>query len=446
MIRNKIAYGAIAFKSPASWAYMKEGSMLFRSSRETLLQYQDKRYQQLLLYAYEHTKYYHRVFDDISLIHKGSINQNRYNDIPILTKEIIRREGNALISDEAKDRGAYTNTSGGSTGEPICFMQDKEYFACNFGDKLLFGVLNGKLPGDREIKLWGSERDILEGSIGFKEKCINWCFNRKFLNSFVLTPKQMAEYAIIINKEKPVQIWAYADSIYQLAHFANQNNIHMFSPRNIITTAGVLYDDMREEIRQAFSGSHVLNQYGSREAGVIGCEVGDQSGIRVFEHSVKAEILDSSTRHVSDHGEGELLITNLTNYSMPLIRYRIGDTGEISADEVKLNGSFAVLKRLTGRTNTHLKKEDGSIVHGEYVTHLFYHKEWIENFKVIQHTYKEIEFQIVLKKGTIVNDAELEQMKNDLKQVIDDCSIQVSFWDAIPKLKSGKYQYVISEV
>jgi len=446
MIRNKIAYGAITLKSPASWKYMKKGELLFHSPREALLQYQDRQYQKLLLYAYEHTKYYRRVFDDIALIREGIIDKKRYRDIPILTKDIIRKEGSTLISDEAGKRGFYTNTSGGSTGEPVCFVQDKEYFACNFGDKILFGVLNGKLPGDKEIKLWGSERDILEGSIGIKEKCINWCFNRKFLNSFVLTPKQMEEYARLINKEKPVQIWAYADSVYQLARFASQNNIPLFSPRNIVTTAGVLYDEMREEIKNAFPYARVLNQYGSREAGVIGCESEPNHGIRIFEHSVKAEILDHSTGHVSGHGEGELLITNLTNYSMPLIRYRIGDTGEISDGSEGLEGSFAVLKRLTGRTNAHLKKEDGSLVHGEYVTHLFYHKEWIENFKVIQHAYKEIEFQIVRKKETNVNNAELEQMKSDLIKVIDGCRIQVSFVEEIPKLKSGKYQYVISEV
>ena len=172
MIGNKIAYGAIAIKSPASWTYMKEGDRLFHSSREVLLQHQDEQYQKLLLYANEHTRYYRRVFDDIALIRNGAIDQNRYGDIPMLTKEIIRREGGALISDEAMKRGAYANTSGGSTGEPIHFVQDKEYFACNFGDKILFGVLNGKLPGDKEIKLWGSERDILEGGIGYREKCV----------------------------------------------------------------------------------------------------------------------------------------------------------------------------------------------------------------------------------------------------------------------------------
>lgn len=446
MIRNVIAQGAILLKIPASWDYMKRGERLFHADREVLLQYQEEQYEKVLIYAYEHTKYYHRVFDEIGLIKNGKVDSKLYKDIPILTKDIIRKEGAALISNEATQRGFYVNTSGGSTGEPVSFAQDREYFACNFGDKILFGVLNGKSPGDREIKLWGSERDILEGSIGVKEKCINWCFNRRFLNSFVLSLEQMQKYVKIINKEKPVQIWAYADSIYQLARFANQNNLSLFSPCNIITTAGVLYDEMRREIMKAFPHTRVLNQYGSREVGVIGCEIGGSPGIRIFEHSVKAEVYDCTTGHVLHHGDGELLITSLTNYSMPLIRYRIGDMGTIATGTGGLEGSFAVLKKLAGRTNTHLKRKDGSLVHGEYVTHLFYNKDWIENFRVIQHGFTEIEFQIVLKDGCNMNRVELEQMKGNLRKVLDNCEIQVNFLKEIPKLKSGKYQYVISEI
>lgn len=446
MLRNAIAFGAINAVNRKSWKYMKQGKALFHAPRETMLQYQEDQYRKLLLYAYDHTKYWHRIFDNIGLIKNGAIVSENYEKIPVLTKEIIRKEGRNLISDEAEARGGYINTSGGSTGEPVRFIQDKEYFSCNFGDKLLFGVLNGKVPGDKEIKLWGSEKDILEGSIGIKEKCINWCYNRVFLNSFVMTRELMKSYIETINREKPLQIWTYADSVYQLARYINQNQERVFSPKNIISTAGVLYDEMRTEISRAFKDSLIIDQYGSREVGGIGCEIGGKRGIRIFEHTNKVEILNQQTGEISDSGEGELLITNLTNYSMPLIRYRIGDMGEKNCDLTGYQGSFGVLTKLTGRTNTHLRKEDGSLIHGEYVTHLFYNKEWIETFKVIQHAYKEVEFQIVIKDGCEVNEDDLQMMKQSLRKVMEGCEISVVYMDEIPRLKSGKYQFVVSEI
>lgn len=446
MFRKSIAYCGIKMMNPDSLKYMRKGYRLFYGTGKEMKKFQDFRYQKLLLYAYTHIEYYHSVFDKIGLIQNGRIKKERCEDIPILTKDIIRREGDRLISDEAEKRGIYYNTSGGSTGESVSFVQDKEYFSHNFGDKLLFGILNGKEPGEKEIKLWGSERDILQGTIGIKEKCINWCYNRIFLNSFVLDDVRIQNYIDIINTERPKQIWTYVDSVYQMARYINETGQKVYAPENIITTAGVLYDAMREEISRAFKESKILNQYGSREVGLIGCEIGKKRGIRIFDHSVKAEVLDTSSGKICRSGKGELIITNLNNYSMPLIRYRIGDVGEIACGQNGFQGSYSVLSGLTGRTNTHLKREDGGIVHGEYVTHLFYNKEWIRNFRVIQHGYKDIEFQIVRKEGYRENDRDLRRMKQELNRVIPDCKVSISYFENIPKLKSGKYQFVISEI
>lgn len=445
MIRNAVAWTAIHLKSRESWKSMEEAKKLYFSDSKEMRMFQKKKYKELLRYAYRHTRYYREKFDEIGLFEGEQLVEANLGKIPILTKEIIRREGEALLSDEAEKRGAYRNTSGGSTGEPVIFYQDKYYFSHNFGDKILFGILNGKMPGDKEIKLWGSERDLLQGSIGYREKLINWCYNRIFLNSFILTPRNMDVYIQTINKVRPRQIWTYADSIYQLSRYINDHAITNFSPQNIISTAGVLYDEMRAEIKKAFPDSNIINQYGSREAGVIGCEVGGIAGIRIFDHAVKVEILDEMSNQVSEFGEGELLITNFTNYSMPLIRYRIGDTG-MKTDAQGYTGSFSVLKNVTGRTNTHLKKADGSLIHGEYVTHLFYNKSWIENFKVIQHDYDKIEFQIVIKEGNRENKEDLEQMVRDLQAVMGSCYIKITYPEVIPRLKSGKYQFVISEI
>lgn len=447
MIRKILAVLSISVKSPMSIPYARQGLRLFDGTVDDLNKYQSDKYKELLLYAYQHTAYYHRIFDEIGLITENTnIHTDKLGQIPILTKEIIRQEGENLYSDELNKRGAYENTSGGSTGEPVRFMQDKVYFAKNFGDKILFGLLNDKMPGEKEIKLWGSERDLLEGTIGLKERMVNFFFNREFLNSFVLDEDRMDHYIRVINQKKPKQIWTYADSIYQLAKYANQHGREVYSPLNIITTAGVLYDEMRDEIQQAFPKSRILNQYGSREAGAIGIEVAGARGIRIFEHSVLTELLDMNTNTIRDEGMGELLITNLTNYSMPLIRYKIGDVAVIQKDMEKQKGSFATITQLIGRTNSYLKKKDGAMIHGEFVTHLFYNKKWVENFQVIQKDYENIQFKIVLSRGCKADEKEISIMISDLKKVYGDCNIEIQYVENIPKLKSGKYQFVITEI
>lgn len=444
--RRFLAQSAIKIMSPGSIGYAYEMAKLFGSSRREVEKERQEKLASLIRYSFVHVPYYKRVFSDIELISDdGEINWDNYDKIPILTKQIIRNEGENLYSDEHKKRGSYVNTSGGSTGEPVCFLQDKEYFKKNFGDKILFGLLDDKKPGDKEIKLWGSERDIKEGTIGLKEKLVNFVYNRELLNSFVMTEDTIKEYIHCINAAKPVQIWAYSDSIYQVAKIIVGSGEACYCPKNIITTAGVLYDDMRNTIQEAFPESRIINQYGSREAGVIGIETLGKKGMHIFEHSVFLEVIDEN-QLITDQGEGRLLVTNLTNFSMPLIRFDIGDIGEIVDCGDEWEGAYRILKNLQGRTNCHIKLEDGTLVHGEYFTHLFYGKQWIENFQFVQHSFKEFEVRIVVKHCEDQNQNDMDSIVTEIGRVVGECKVDFVFFDQIPKLSSGKYQFVISEV
>ena len=446
-----IAHIAIKVKSKESLNYANVGRNLFFSDITAVKEYQKDQLRKLYLYAYNHTRYYKSIFDEIDLIKKGEIVWENENKIPILTKEILRDRMNDIVCDEVDSRYAYDNTSGGSTGVPVLFKQDRLYFERNFGNLILMGWLNDKYEGDKEIKLWGSERDIIQGSISLRDKIINLIYNRKLLNSFLLTDELMKTYCSEINNFMPKQIWTYVDSMYCLAKYIIANNISMFSPQNIITTAGCLYDDIRETIAKAFPDSRIINQYGSREVGLIGCEFKNETGIYVFEHSQKVEVLDKKTGYVSQTGEGEILITNLNNYCMPLIRYDIGDEGILEINDSKERTSvYKKITKLYGRRNSHIIRSDGSKIHGEYFTHLFYLKSWVKTFKVVQHDIENIEFMIVLNSGYNKDDP---KVVNDIKDMIDntkilmgDTKVTITFCNKIAKLASGKHQFVTTEV
>lgn len=193
-----------------------------------------------------------------------------------------------------------------------------------------------------------------------------------------MSEDNIKSYIDKINKRKPVCLWTYADSIYELAKFALKNHIEVVSPRIIISTAGVLYNEMRETIQKCFLHSYICNQYGSREVGVIGSEVKGEKGIRVFDHSIYIEIMNEETGQISREGTGRILVTSLINKAMPLLRYDIGDIGTFSLNVKNKEGSFSVLSDLEGRINSHIKRKNGTIIHGEYFTHLFYGKDWVK--------------------------------------------------------------------
>ncbi len=185
---------------------------------------------------------------------------------PILTKEIIRQQGEQLLAKNRNHSQCYTNTSGGSTGEPIQITQDQNYSAANFAAVLVIEEQLGFETGQKRVLLWGSERDIFTGSMGLKAKVGQWLTQTIYLNAFRMTPENMRNYLATINRYQPRLIVAYAQAIYELACFAESEKIAVAPQPAIVTSAGTLYPFMRDKLTQVFGcPGRVFNRYGSRE-------------------------------------------------------------------------------------------------------------------------------------------------------------------------------------
>ncbi len=424
------------------YKYYKELLFLEKQPREYIEKYKKDELEKILIYAYHNVPYYTKILEP--LFKNGKINLQNFNKIPLLTKDILRREYDNLISKDYPKDKTYVETSGGSTGEPIKILHDRDFWNKNMAIKLYYNKILGKEFGDKELKLWGSERDILNGSIGIKSKIDNFLYNRILLNSFNMSPERMKIYVKQWNSFKPKSVWSYVDSINEFAKYVEKNNIKIYSPSFVLVTAGTLYEHVREYVERVLD-TKVFNQYGSREVGDMACECPSQEGLHLMEFSHFVEILDKKGNSVNPGQMGEVVVTLLTNYSMPLIRYRIGDTAILSKKDPKCGLTYKLLSKVTGRVTDNFVKKDGTIVHGEYFTHLFYHKYWVKKFQVVQKDYNLIECKVVLQDKPV--DQEIKSMKRDIQKIMGkNCIVKFKFLDKIPVLKSGKYLYTISEI
>jgi phenylacetate-CoA ligase len=411
-------------------------------SREKVEAMRQRRLTSLLEHAYETVPYYRDILEQYGVVTEGTVTLDAFEDLPPLTKDDIRSAGDRLHStDPGPD--TYTNTSGGTTGEPVEFVQDDHYWQWNVTNKIYYQSLAGKELGQREMKLWGSERDIQKGGRTLKHKLRNFAYNRRLLNSFKMSREDMRQYVEEINDYQPRTIWAYVESIHQLAQFVEEENVSIYSPEGIITTAGTLHEPVRDTVERVFDTT-VHNQYGSREVGDIACECSAQEGLHVFSHVNHVEVVDDGGNPVDPGEEGHVLVTNLTNYSMPMIRYKIRDMA-IPKDEMCSCGrGFPLLETVTGRVSDHFVTPSRELVHGEYFTHLFYGKEWVNQFQVKQIARDEVMVKLVTDQtGDETDTDELEQA---IKDVMGDVDVDFSFQEEIDPSLSGKYRYTISEV
>lgn len=386
----------------------------------------------LLDYSRRYVPYYETLLKKHNVLVDNKVNLKNFKSLPFLTKDILRKNGSALHSTE-KRAGRYQNTSGGSTGEPVVFFQDAYYDSWNMANKIyFFHEWFGASIGDLNINIWGSERDVYKNSLSIKEKAINFLYNRSFLNSFELDDQKIYDFIKLINKKKPVFFWAYVESIDYIARFVEKNNVSVYSPDYIITTAGTLYPEIREKIEYVFK-CKVYNQYGSREVGFIGIECGCQNGLHVPFWSHYVEIID-----------GGIYVTLLTNYSMPLIRYQIGDLALPVSSSDACDHLNLEIGDVRGREISHFKSKDG-VVHGQYFIHQFYFLDWVEKFQIEQITENEIICRVVLNGEPSKED--MLKIEENISLVMGEfCSVVWNFVDAIPKLPSGKYLYTISNI
>jgi phenylacetate-CoA ligase len=203
---------------------------------------------------------------------------------------------------------------------------------------------------------------------------------------------------------------------------------------------------MREKIAQVF-GCRVYNVYGSREVSNIACEIPGLNGLWVPPWGNFVEILDDEGRPVPPGQEGNIVVTCLNNFAMPLVRYQIGDRGAL-ASPAPTNGQPApqVLNFVSGRNVDVFRTREQKLVDGEYFTHLLYFRPWVWKFQVVQKAYEHVQFRIVKANGG-PSPAELEEIAAKSRLVMGgQCRIDFEFSNELPPHAAGKYRYTISEV
>jgi phenylacetate-CoA ligase len=399
----------------------------------------------ILWHAYRNVPYYSDLLKKVGVISGEEIRIENFHKVPLLTKEIIQSQRENLYSKDYQRRKPFENTSGGSTGAPARFIQDREYDQWNIATKIYFNSVLGKRLGEPELKFWGSDRDILKGNLAFKDRIINFIYNRRFFNSYRLGEKEIYELIELNNRFKPRVYWSYMESALELADFLKGHEVDFYPPGSVISTIGPLTEEVRCRIEEGMK-SKVYNQYGSREVGAISCECKYQQGLHTFPWWNYVELLDEQLNPVRE-GQGNVVVTTLHNYSMPLIRYEIGDVAISGGCRCTCGRSTFKLKKVIGRTLGYFRKSDGSLVHSHFIVQSLFFKEWIKRFQVIQESVNDICIKVQVTENIRPFESDTDDIAKKIKVLLgDSCRVRFDYVDEIERSPSGKYIYTICKV
>ena len=370
----------------------------------------------------------------------NNLTYSEFCNIPVLTKDVIRNNGDVLVSqNDARKNGVRKNTSGGSTGEPLTFFRSESQDAHARAAYYHSLVLNNVNLFEKSVDLWGAERDMHAVKSRFNIRSV--LNNKTTLNTFVLSDEKIRNYIERMNVVKPAFIKAYVHSLYNISQYINKHNIKMTCRPVIQCTTGPLYPEMRNEIKKAFNNAHVYDFYGSREVSSIAFEVFGNDGLYVCYDNLFLEILDENNNPVKKGEEGEVVVTTLNNYYMPLIRYKIGDRA-IKGDSL----DFGTLKldKVVGRTLGVIYKADGTKIDGQFFTTLFFSKPSIKSFQLVQETIDLLNLNII--KNHPFSSGELDEVLSRIRLELPGAQINVNFCETIDLTQTGKIMYVYSKL
>src|SRR5690606_30639221 len=118
--------------------------------------------------------------------------------------------------------------------------------------------------------------------------------------------------------------------------------------------------DRERELIERVMGCKVTNRYGCEEVGLIASECEEHRGLHINVDDVFLEVVDDEGRPVKPGIPGKILVTDLANYGMPLIRYRIEDVGILSDRQCPCGRGLPLMHSIMGRVADFLKRADGT--------------------------------------------------------------------------------------
>jgi phenylacetate-CoA ligase len=301
----------------------------------------------------------------------------------------------------------------------------------------------GARMGRRTLYLWGL---ALEGPMKprqIKDRIYHGAFNRRMLNAFLMSESRMPEYAAEINAFRPDVIVGYAGPLLRMAEWILAEGFPVHRPQSILSAAEALHDVQRKVIEKAF-GCPVFNTYGCREFMLIASECEQHDGLHLSADHLRVELVNLQSTP-SGESIGEVAVTDLHNYGMPLLRYANGDLATPAAGVCPCGRGLPLLKRVDGRKLDTLLTTDGHLLPGEYIVYAFLNVPCIKRYQVVQRELGTLDITIVPDVG--FGESTKALIREEVaKAVGDSMAIRFHLAEDIPPSASGKFRVAIREI
>jgi phenylacetate-CoA ligase len=441
LIRHAL-YPLWALKSSsARLRYLAELEKSQYWSTNKLVDQQWTLFKAMVTHAFETCPYYRQKFREAGITPGDLRSRLDIDSVPTITKEEIQEHRDEMVSTKYSTGSLIPDMTGGSTGSPMQFYYDKERLDSRVGATLRHNRWAGWEIGDRVAILWGAPQDItMSGKL--KDRIRTWVQERRLiLDASALSEAAMANFARELIRYRPTVLQAYSNTLGLFARYIQAQKIEGIRPQGIICSAEVLTEDNRRLIEETF-GCLVYDRYGCREFAVIASECDAHQGLHINAENLLVEAVNNGRSCIDE--DGEIVITDLRNFAMPMIRYRIRDVGRIKQASCTCSRGLPLMQLAGGRVTDFLVATNGDKVSGIVIaTYVITKLPGVRQIQLVQNELGSLTINLV--KAPDWTAATMTELMARIRRYLgDDIRLKTEFKDQIQLERSGKYRFSIS--
>lgn len=403
----------------------------------------------LLQHAFRHSSYHRQHLGESGYDDSQTLDEDHWSAIPVLTRHALQQYPEQIrCTSYPESHGKLAElSSSGSTGRPVMVyrttLTKAFYDAHTLRDHLWHKRdFLGRVATIRYVK----EEDKAHYPEGEHFNGWGHGVNPIFQTGdawLLRIDTPLDKQAEWLSRIQPDYLLTYPTNIRALINEFKKQKISLTNLRQISTISEPLGKETQQTCEDYFKVP-VIDMYSCQEIGLLASRCPDSDNYHVHAEHVLVEILDEKNEPCSVGESGRVVLTDLHNFAMPLIRYEVGDYAE-AGGACSCGRGLPVINKILGRQRNLL-----TLPSGEQMWPVFGMMKYseltgrdIRQVQLIQKDLQNLELKLVMNGTLSINQADkvIKLIRDSVHHRFD---IEISYCDDIPRSKSGKYEDFLS--
>lgn len=358
------------------------------------------------------------------------------NDIlsfPVINKNIIRENYSKIFSSAYIGKPLHTVSTSGSTGTPFSLEWDIGKRKRQLADLIYFNEKAGHKLGEPYMyfRVWTSKNN--------KSRLGRLIHNVTPIDIRNLDDTTFETIRARLKRGREKTCIGYASTYEFLAKYLQElgDSPKDFRAKSFITSSEVMTTEVKQMIMDTV-GCSIADRYSNEENGFLAQAYGTSEQFEVNCASFYMEILKEDADEPAEIGElGRIVITDLFNHAMPIIRY---DTGDLAMKSAEIDGWVTSINSIKGRRADVMYDTSGNKI----TSHAWgvYMKEFdkLKQYQIVQETA----FEYTINLNGAAPHYDDDSILNFLRSILGSSAvIKICHVESIPTLASGKFKRAI---